>query len=790
MRETRRVLKDSQHRARGANLVALAVIVAAGLLSTAWVFIVPIFQATDEAAHFDYAISIMSTGRLIHTSGAQTAWIVSPYTRYLLGATDYFRIAFHSSMRAPRGYGTLAYYRRIDSGAPSVRSADPPSRISYIAPAYPFGFYALEAIWMKTIAALTGSLVAVFFGARMLCVFLTMLGLYFSYRAALNVGVGPWVAVALLGGVAFFPLTTLVSSYVQPDNLGFALVAASLFFATELRRSKTPLPSTAVLGICLGLLAVTKYHFFVSAAIPIALLVIAQLWCERPKWPAAAARLLAFAIPACVLLGVQLAIAAPNYTQARGSAPPTGPLGPFFDALHGGAWPTIDYLAGNSVKAFVDFFATGPNAATYWGALGLWDTPIVIVNEQVELALRAIIALTSITVAATIAYRLLRNASRLLRVTSAGRPARAALIATSDPILSSYALFVCLMFGLYVVSDNTFGAAGRQWYPYIFAAFMCAVWYAPRTFARLRRPGPVVAGAAVAVYALAASGYATAAVLHRYYDKQSAPNAAVVPLPADIVPGEAMGFLWPVQGMDFHPLAERTFRDTFDFGSRLWAGGSAIFPSMHRAASSVSVVVDGRLAAPTIARQYNFQLAEATHDLTYGYSGFFGAFGTTGLPEGVHVVRAYAKIPETDRFQEILPARLFFLANGAEFSDAFLNRLSSSPRLGGDVTIVGRCPPDSLLAAGTLARAASPDSVVWLLTDRRPSPAHFADDRRTFWGATSRHDFTAGVHTLSAFVTDTRTWRSWRVMNAQEFSVPLPSALPKSRALPSAGCDE
>ncbi len=73
-----------------------------------------------------------------------------------------------------------------------MRAAQPPQgRISYIVRLYPFGFYALEAIWMHVIALLTGSLASLFFAARLFCTALLMLGLYFNYRTALRLGVPP-----------------------------------------------------------------------------------------------------------------------------------------------------------------------------------------------------------------------------------------------------------------------------------------------------------------------------------------------------------------------------------------------------------------------------------------------------------------------------------------------------------------------------------------------------------------------------------------------------------------------
>lgn len=785
----------SSRRRRAANVAAIVVILLAGALSASWAFIVPIFQATDEAAHFDYAISIFSAGRLVGTRGATAAWIVSPYTRYLLRASDYFEIAFHSSIRAPKGYGTLAFYRHLDSGAPSLIDPVPAhGSVSYIASTYPFAFYALEALWMKAIAATTGSLTAMFFGARLLCVFLTMLGLYFAYRAALNIGVPPWLGVALVVAAGFFPLTTLVSSYVQPDNLAFTLVSASLFFATQLRVARRPFATTVSLGISLGLLAITKYHFFLGAAIPIALLVLVRLWHERPRLTAAFARLLALTIPAIALLSVQLALLPPQHTLPPGTPPSNGLLGSLWEVARTGVGPTLAYLLTNSAKAILDFFVTGPNVVTYWGELGLWDAPLVVVNEQVELALRIFIAFASVAVAVVIGYRVLRNSAILGKFALRGRGVRAALIATSDPVLSSYALFVVLMFGLYVASNNVFGAAGRQWCPYIFAAFLCAAWYAPRTVPRLRARGPAVAAIGLAIYALVASGYATAAVIGRYYGASDASLSAVHPRPAQIVAGHALGSLWPVQGMDFHPLATSNFRDVFPIGARLWAGGAAIFPASQSAASAVAVVVDNRLAAATVSRLYNFQIAEATRRLAYGYSGFFGTFGTSGLTEGAHIVRAYAREPHSEVYQEIPPARMFFLASGSGFSGAFLHRLQSAPIIDGTLDDVEACP-HSILARGTLggAAGANHDSVVWLLVDSTPYEAHYAEDGRSFWGSVSRLALAPGPHTVSAFIAEPQYSRYWRISGVRKVVVasqPRQLHLAWDDREASAACDE
>jgi hypothetical protein len=761
---------------RRANVAAAIVIVLAGALSAAWVFIVPIFQATDEAAHFDYAISILTEGHLIGTSGTHVGWIVSPYTRYLLGASDYFRIAFHSSMRVPPGYGTLTYFRRVDGGAARLANVSgPPGEISYIAAAYPFGFYALEAAWMKLISLATGSLVAMFFGARLLCVALTMLGLYFNYRTALNIGIPRWTSVALLGATAFFPLTLLVSSYVQPDNLAYCLVSASLFLATELRRPQRQLVVTAALGLVLGALAVTKYHFFLSVAIPTGLFVLAQISFERVTAATAAARILLLSIPTVALVWIQFALATPAYAKS----PSSGLLASTVQMLQAGVEPTIAHLLTNVPRAFIDFFVTGPNAATYWGELGLWDTPLTVINGYTESLLRILISMASIAVFALIAYRLARNSVRLRAVAARKGVRRTAVIATSDPVLNSYVLLTAVMIALYVVTDNVFGAAGRQWYPFVFAPFFCTAWYAPRAIRVARTRGPAVIAVILLAYSLVSAGYATADIFQRYYGPANASYTDVVPTPSEIAGDSALGFLWPIQGMDFHPLATRHFRNTFLRGSRLWAGGAAIFPEQHSAATRVAVVVDGRTPARTVGGLYNFQIAEGARNLAYAYSGFFGSFGTSELAEGVHSVVAFAMNPKTGAFQQIPPARVFFLAPGAHFSNAFVHDLERAPHIGGELGVTAQCRAGLPLVTGSLSRPARSSDVVWLLFDGRPYPARLSDDERSFFGTIPVSEAHGGVYTVTAYLTNPDDGSYRRIAGQAALRVEMPQPKPK-----------
>jgi hypothetical protein len=739
-----------------ADIAAILAIVGAGLLSSVWVFVVPIFQATDEAAHYDYATGIFAAGHLITHQDRTQAWIATPYARYLLGATDYFRVAFHSSMRAPRGYGSPSYFHHLDASAPTLRPPIDSGKISYIG--YPFGFYGLVAIVESVVASVTNSLTATFFGARLLCVFLTMIGLYFSYRAALNLSVPRWTAVALVIATGFFPLTTLVSSYVQPDNLSFALAAAALFLATQFERTARPRLTLCCIATVLGALSVTKYQFFVSVAAPVTLVVI---FCSRGRVTIGRtiARAIALAIPAIAFLAIQFTIVSSPPWRVRSEVhaefgASQGIFGTITSVFHSGSAIALSYFAQNSLNAFRDFYISGPNSATYWGTVGLWDVPIVIGAPPIAFTLRILISLLSLTVVAIIACRIMSNVARFGRIAARGRGGTALRLAFSDPLFNSYVLFTVLLFGLYAATANIFGAVGRQWYPYNFAAFLFAAWYAPRSFKGFARRLPGVLAAILALYSIVASAYATKAIVNRYYGPEGGSFTAIVPARNEIVTDDALGTLWTIQGMDFHPLFAKRYRTTFPLGSRLWAGGSAIFPASHKAADTVAVVIDGRLPARVLAGQYNFQIAEATRDLAYGYSGYFAPFNTASLTEGPHVAVAYAKLPDRSTFQTLTPTREFFLtAQGPRFSARFLRALNAV-RVNTATSATFRSCGELLAIVGSTGGISSHEMpLVWAEAEGRPYPGTFDERTGRFIAAVPLIDFDPGRHSVSLYFT-------------------------------------
>ncbi len=223
--------------ARRADAVALLAILLAGSLSAVWAFVVPIFQAPDEPAHFDYAISIYNAHHLIRVGDGRPAWIASPYTKYLMRATDWERIAWHSSMRAPVGYGSRAYFAKLDSSAPDMRtSIGLDGNVNYIAPYYPFAFYGLEALWMHAPRPKWARLATYFFrGTAAVRLLDDARASILTTARRINLGIPRWTSVARLRLSAFFLLRLSYLPMCSPIILAFLLVSAALLFATELQ---------------------------------------------------------------------------------------------------------------------------------------------------------------------------------------------------------------------------------------------------------------------------------------------------------------------------------------------------------------------------------------------------------------------------------------------------------------------------------------------------------------------------------------------------------------------------
>jgi hypothetical protein len=720
---------------RTAHIAAVFVIACAGALSALWAFLVPIFQSPDEAAHFDYAMSIADAHRLVRRADGPSATIVTPQAGYLLRISDFARIAGHSPMHVVPGYGTTAYYRALDASAPRAGETILGfGRISYIARLYPFGFYGLEALVIGAVTSLGGPLATTFFAARLLCVALMLLALFFSYRTALNLGVAPWTAVALTGAVGLFPMVSMVSSYVQPDNLAFAALSAALFFATQLRSTRTTALRVGPLGVALGILAVTKYQFFLSAALPIAAMLAIALRRQRTGLFAVFSCAVAFVLPAVGLLAVQH-----WYVDGATALARTGPqdIGLTYvrDVAALGIGTLAHYVVASLAAAFLGCWVSGICAAGYWGVAGWSDTPIVVASFTTETLLRMAISLVSLATAVIVAFVCLRNALRLLRVALRGHALRALWVAVSDPAIDGYLIFAAVIVALYVATNDVFGLSGRHWYPYVFVGFLCFVWYAPHALRGRRAATTSAALASVLfLYSLLAAGYALRDVMQRYYGPDTGSYTITT---ASNAQGVAIGAMWPLQDSTylFAPSHEPF---AYPRGTPVEASGSAL-QSNGDGSSPVAVLVDSAQPLAVLARQYLFGIAEATHSIGAGYSGFSAVIDTTHLAYGPHIVAAYARNTQSEPYRAIHPARTFFVtAAGGAVPASFRQSLRRAPHatmsmqplqtcrgaLYDDRAVVTVGRGSVLLVRGTLsAKEAAQYRAAWMIAGSRPYPA-------------------------------------------------------------------
>src|SRR5262249_55675636 len=159
------------------------------------------------------------------------------YTCYLEDATNVRAMAFHFEVKAPPGYGTREFYDRLDRGTPTepmenVRGATRDRfRFQPVTGEYPFGYYAAVAAWMGMLDRFSGRLTVLFFGARIFSVLLLIASLVLVYAVARELRFTKKRSLLFTGIVAFFPLTTFVSSYVQPDNLSFTAGLCFLYLS-------------------------------------------------------------------------------------------------------------------------------------------------------------------------------------------------------------------------------------------------------------------------------------------------------------------------------------------------------------------------------------------------------------------------------------------------------------------------------------------------------------------------------------------------------------------------------
>lgn len=518
---------DLRHRLCQATL-ALIVALCAGL-SLTWVFLVPIYQAPDEPAHFDYALAINDHGGLFQgplASYQQYLGAVHPYT-YVLGTrTGTAKLAFHPKEKVPPDYGTPEFYERVNREVPPRDSIQVDTPNSLIA-VYPFGYYALLAVWIEMLRFLRDTPIFLFFGSRILSVLLLITSLYLIYGSSRLLNLGPRMALFLTACVGSFPMTSFVSSYIQPDNLCLTLTCLVYYLGLRLRQNPQHYGLTFGLGLAFAGLLVTKLHPFVCVAIPVLMMVLYELFYRGTTWKRIMATVVILFVPAFAGWSVYLwtTWGIDNYYMR------VVPVK--HSVVHATYWFKL---------AIVNYFAGGTHDS-FWGIFGWMDTPILIHRTvTTEIVQFFHEALAWVVLGLTL-LRLEQVASRLIRLVMHGKSRQAIRIVFSNPVLNSYFLFTILMFVAFIQLENRFGAQGRNWFPFMLPIFMVGIVYAPK--ALLFRPTQIAVSRLLAggllLYCVAGSYYAIKTVHKRYYIPESR-RESVAQAHSSVIAKDGSGF--------------------------------------------------------------------------------------------------------------------------------------------------------------------------------------------------------------------------------------------------------
>jgi hypothetical protein len=601
------------------------VIAVSTAVALAWVFFVPMLEAPDETVHFEYSTALYSAGGLVAPRDAARLAVPSgravPYPKYLEDQSAVAIIAEKPDVKAPAGYGSASYYGSVDAnvqpGETAAQLFNPPL-LRY----YPFGYYLLDAAVMGVTSLFTSSPVALFFAARSLSVALLALSLLFTYLILRRLRCGFALSLALTAVVGLFPMTSMMASSVQSDNLSFTLVSLALLAGLELRQRPHHRAWTAVLGLALGALLVTKVHYFAIVAVAVVAMLVTQRIDQRDArgWRLQVALLV---LPAIALQSIQV------WTQ-WGAPPLIAPsqLGDVADirtALAGGPGAIAAYAAHILTFTFLDN-TFGREFGSFWGAFGWVDTPLVLGSPAVTVAVWFLFAGMSIALLGCTLVRLGQVAFRLVRVARRGRPWRALRIAFSNPVAVAYFFLAAFL----LTVEGYPGVQGRYYFPLLPAVFWVALKYAPRALPG--KFGPALFRMQVAglvAYTIAGAFFAFPTLAARYY----AHGRDLVPVARETlqsVPAEGRYAITRVR------LPEATLGVGSLPTGRVGVVGWAVDDQASAPAKTVFIDVDGLAFQQAVYGDDSPAAVSALGSATYAQCGFDAILDTTHLAPGPH----------------------------------------------------------------------------------------------------------------------------------------------------------
>jgi hypothetical protein len=496
------------------------IILAACALASVWVLRVPLLQSPDESSHIDYVFSMYSAGRLLNVRRPPSTWNVHPrfegrkdregpestpydllshqYTLYLIDATEFQRIRFHPEEKVRSDYGTIDYFRKLDDDAPHHAAQLPDSRPQdnpWMLTAYPFLYYAVVAVVLKALSVFGDGPAWLFLCARFLSVVFLAGSLLLTYKVLRALHWRKDRALMLTAVVAFFPLTTFVSAAVQPDNLALLLVLLCWYLTLRSR-------SSLLLGVALGALLVTKYHIFLVVACAVLATVITADWFRKRTVSSIAQRLVLLLLPSVLFFLVQLWV-------VWGGARITG----------GNLHSTHSGLAAGIKSALYDYYRGGPAWVSWWGTFGWGDASLEIWSPGFQAKVWRVLSLLTLLILLLVFLRVVQVAARLLRLAKRARWRLALRLAFSNPLIVSHLIFSAFMVLLYALTDNSFFAQGRHWFPLTLSGFVIATQFAPRVLPqrKLQTAFSTFLLIALLVYCAVGGYFSLQTITRRYY---------------------------------------------------------------------------------------------------------------------------------------------------------------------------------------------------------------------------------------------------------------------------------
>ena len=497
----------AKHRSR-AFLWLGAIVAFACILASVWVVRVPFYQEPDELAHVDYVFQLFDVGHAFRVDYKQPNVEVAPQTRYLTDAVGYRKMRYNPYARVPPGYGTPAYFRALDSGVPRPSGRAPRfgAAIPYVMYLYPPGYYVVEAVLLSASYHLYGSLSDGFFAIREANVVLlagTLLLSYFSFRAY---GCGQRMSLLAVFAIGTFPLTSIVSSYVQPDNATTFLIAATIYGVARGRHDLSWRSDAIAIG-SVSLLFLVKPHYAVAAW----LVTIPALALRMPQ--RRAHLLVRIALATLPLAAFAL--------SNRYLNPVSGMESPFaFVSRTRSTLPSAGFTFGDTIRLTADALTQGLNGTIFrgfWFSFGFRSGHIYF--KDVAGPILGAFTICGFVTLGLADFLILK---RLTRVARRFHPMTALRLLSAGHPLNLYIVTSIVLISAHVLTGGVLELEGRYWFPLLLPLAIVALHTVPRPLAhKLRRSVVLKLSVALAAYAIFAGSVGLRAMNADFYEPLS-----------------------------------------------------------------------------------------------------------------------------------------------------------------------------------------------------------------------------------------------------------------------------